>query len=166
MIKPLGERLRNSLGVEQGEDELNGAVLIFDKMNTFIRDCIEDCLMNFDGTLYGWQGPFLLSRVFSNFDYPTDIVKLQPRMRFYPYLPGDAASCLHSLGFVRDPNQISPPTIEEMVEQTYVVHTSSRLMRIKRPEPGSPCACLRSAFCVVSKDCKPRCTLFDPPELQ
>ena len=140
---------------------LNGAVLIFDKGNRFIHDCIEDCFRNFNGNGWGLQGPFLVSRVHSRGKYSTDIVRVQPRMAFYPYLPRDAVWCLRGPG--SDATiKIDPPTIPDMVEHTYIVHTNNKLTKKKPPEPGSPCECLRRAFCVVTDDCHPRCTLFDP----
>jgi lactosylceramide 4-alpha-galactosyltransferase len=140
---------------------LNGAVLIFDRWNSYIRDCIEDCFANFNGEVWGKQGPFLVTRVFRQGNYTAEVVRVQPRMAFYPYLPRDAVWCLRGPGS-NATIQIDAPTIKGMVEHTYIIHTNNKKTKKKPPEPGSACECLRMAFCVVTNDCQPRCTLFDP----
>ncbi|NXY11936.1 A4GAT galactosyltransferase, partial [Pteruthius melanotis] len=57
------QNLTNALGI-QGDDLLNNAFLSFEPKHEFIELCMQDFVQNYNGWIWGHQGPGLLTRVF------------------------------------------------------------------------------------------------------
>ncbi|XP_066039815.1 lactosylceramide 4-alpha-galactosyltransferase-like [Chamaea fasciata] len=57
------QNLTNALGI-QGDDVLNGAFLSFNPKHEFMELCMQDFVQNYNGWVWGHQGPDLLTRVF------------------------------------------------------------------------------------------------------
>ncbi|XP_053800202.1 lactosylceramide 4-alpha-galactosyltransferase-like [Vidua chalybeata] len=57
------ENLTNALGI-QDDNELNGAFLSFKAKHQFMELCMQDFVQNYNGWVWGHQGPELLTRVF------------------------------------------------------------------------------------------------------
>ncbi|XP_077639239.1 lactosylceramide 4-alpha-galactosyltransferase-like [Lonchura striata] len=57
------ENLTNALGI-QDDYELNGAFLSFKAKHKFMELCMQDFVQNYNGQVWGHQGPGLLTRVF------------------------------------------------------------------------------------------------------
>ncbi|NWI94729.1 A4GAT galactosyltransferase, partial [Pitta sordida] len=57
------QNLTNAMGM-QNEDELNGAFLSFKPKHKFMEVCMKDFVKNYNGFIWGRQGPELLTRVF------------------------------------------------------------------------------------------------------
>ncbi|XP_077639241.1 lactosylceramide 4-alpha-galactosyltransferase-like [Lonchura striata] len=57
------ENLTNALGI-QGDNVLNGAFLSFKAKHNFMELCMQDFVQNYNGWVWGHQGPGLLTRVF------------------------------------------------------------------------------------------------------
>ncbi|NWT90087.1 A4GAT galactosyltransferase, partial [Lanius ludovicianus] len=57
------ENLTNALGI-QDKNELNGAFLSFKPKHEFMELCMQDFVQNYNGWVWGRQGPELLTRVF------------------------------------------------------------------------------------------------------
>ncbi|XP_002189441.6 lactosylceramide 4-alpha-galactosyltransferase isoform X3 [Taeniopygia guttata] len=57
------ENLTNALGI-QDNHELNGAFLSFKAKHKFMELCMQDFVQNYNGWVWGHQGPGLLTRVF------------------------------------------------------------------------------------------------------
>ncbi|NXE91708.1 A4GAT galactosyltransferase, partial [Menura novaehollandiae] len=57
------QNLTNALGIES-DDVLNGAFLSFKPKHKFMELCMQDFVQNYNGWIWGHQGPELLTRVF------------------------------------------------------------------------------------------------------
>ncbi|XP_063010283.1 lactosylceramide 4-alpha-galactosyltransferase-like [Melospiza melodia melodia] len=57
------QNLTNALGI-QDDHELNGAFLSFEAKHKFMELCMQDFVQNYNGWVWGHQGPELLTRVF------------------------------------------------------------------------------------------------------
>ncbi|XP_039918608.1 lactosylceramide 4-alpha-galactosyltransferase-like [Hirundo rustica] len=57
------QNLTNALGI-QDDKELNGAFLSFKPKHRFMKLCMQDFVQNYNGWIWGHQGPELLTRVF------------------------------------------------------------------------------------------------------
>ncbi|XP_030816364.1 lactosylceramide 4-alpha-galactosyltransferase-like [Camarhynchus parvulus] len=57
------QNLTNALGI-QDDDELNGAFLSFKAKHKFMELCMQDFVEDYNGWVWGHQGPELLTRVF------------------------------------------------------------------------------------------------------
>uniref|UniRef100_A0A8C5UIW7 Lactosylceramide 4-alpha-galactosyltransferase n=1 Tax=Malurus cyaneus samueli TaxID=2593467 RepID=A0A8C5UIW7_9PASS len=57
------ENLTNAIGI-QDEDVLNGAFLSFKPKHEFMELCMQDFVQNYNGWIWGHQGPGLVTRVF------------------------------------------------------------------------------------------------------
>ncbi|NXN88408.1 A4GAT galactosyltransferase, partial [Bombycilla garrulus] len=57
------QSLTNALGIQDAK-ELNGAFLSFEPKHTFMELCMQDFVQNYNGWVWGHQGPELLTRVF------------------------------------------------------------------------------------------------------
>ncbi|KAG7017233.1 Lactosylceramide 4-alpha-galactosyltransferase, partial [Cucurbita argyrosperma subsp. argyrosperma] len=86
--------LKNSIGAQSIDPVsknwriLNNAVLIFDKNHPLLEKFMEDFASNFDGSRWGYNGPFLVSRVMSKVTgataRPGFNVTVLPPAAFYP----------------------------------------------------------------------------------
>ena len=70
VVKPL-DQLHNVVGFAQNDKLVNNAVLIFDKGNSFLADCINEYFSTFKTEVWGFNGPQLLTRVLKREPYNT-----------------------------------------------------------------------------------------------
>ncbi|XP_054779552.1 uncharacterized protein LOC129287426 [Prosopis cineraria] len=91
ILKPF-KGLRNCIGaqsmgsVSKQWTRLNNAVLVFDKNHPLLSQFIEEFALNFDGNKWGYNGPYLVSRVVERVKEEEDGLNLTvlPPMAFYP----------------------------------------------------------------------------------
>lgn len=148
-------QLRNSIGAQSMNPlgnwtRLNNAVLIFDKNHPLLYKFIEEFALNFNGNKWGYNGPYLVSRVVSNLSIAADYnFTILPPMAFYPVYWSRVD------GFFMGPKQVRRRWIEHKLQQltnvTYGMHLwnkqSSRLMI----EQGSIMQRLISEHCTICK---------------
>ena len=91
LIKPITrEEYTNVLGFQgRGNDKVNGAMMIFDKHNGFVQDCLQDAI-SIASKSYSqrdWEifGPRLLTRHWNERKNETDVVRAFPMNTLYPY---------------------------------------------------------------------------------
>ncbi|XP_078419654.1 lactosylceramide 4-alpha-galactosyltransferase-like [Cetorhinus maximus] len=90
-LKPL--EFQNFICAE-GYQTANSAALGFKKQHKFIWDCMEDYVRNYDGDIWGYQGPALVSRVLKRWCQSNDLgqffnleckdISYLPPKYFYP----------------------------------------------------------------------------------
>ncbi|XP_067897846.1 lactosylceramide 4-alpha-galactosyltransferase-like isoform X2 [Heterodontus francisci] len=90
-LKPLA--FQNFLGAE-GYETANNAALGFEKHHKFIWECMEDYTRNYKGSVWGYQGPALMSRVLKRWCHSNNLgqffnseckgISYLPPKYFYP----------------------------------------------------------------------------------
>ncbi|XP_057808111.1 uncharacterized protein At4g19900-like [Salvia miltiorrhiza] len=84
------EGLRNSIGAQSVDlfgnwTRLNNAVLVFDRNHPLVYKFLEEFASNFDGNVWGHNGPYLVSRVVEKLDRAEEFnLTILPPMAFYP----------------------------------------------------------------------------------
>ncbi|XP_075017575.1 lactosylceramide 4-alpha-galactosyltransferase-like [Calonectris borealis] len=141
------KNLTNALGIES-QDVLNGAFLSFKPKHEFIGLCMQDFVDNYDGWIWGHQGPGLLSRVFKKWCSISNIQNnmsckgvcaLSPEA-FYPVFWNDWKKLFDT---------ISSLELHKLLKNTYAVHVWNKLSHGTRLEITSQAllAQLYSQFC-------------------
>ncbi|XP_077193968.1 lactosylceramide 4-alpha-galactosyltransferase [Paroedura picta] len=85
------KNLSNVLGT-QSKNTLNGAFLSFEPRHRFIELCMQDFVTNYNGWIWGYQGPMLFTRVFKKWCSVPSVqsskgcrgVTILPQEAFYP----------------------------------------------------------------------------------
>lgn len=147
--------LQNSIGAQSANPSgnwtrLNNAVLIFDKNHPLLYKFIEEFALTFNGNKWGFNGPYLVSRVVERgsrtLDYSNFTVL--PPLAFYP------VDWTRIGGLFRRPvNQAHRRWVEKKVvqirESSYGVHLWNKQSRSFRIEEESIMARLISDHCVI-----------------
>jgi lactosylceramide 4-alpha-galactosyltransferase len=137
------------IGYEDDTGVLNGAVMMFDRENEFIKACLLEFFSNFNGNVWGYNGPKLVTRVYNTkskeHTFSTEVVRSVPREMFYPYYYWDVYDCF---------NQVNATKVRQrmraLMNQTYVLHYNNHFTSALGEKEGSVCRCLLNAFCVTS----------------
>ncbi|KAI3525810.1 hypothetical protein L1887_04924 [Cichorium endivia] len=146
--------LRNSIGAQSvalsgNWGRLNNAVLIFDKNHALLYKFMEEFSLTFDGNKWGYNGPYLVSRVVQR-----EATTLQsnftvlPRKAFYP------------VSWTRIGGYFTPPVsrqhqrwieakLRQLSSSTYGVHLWNRQSSKLRIEEGSIMGRLIPDHCVI-----------------
>ncbi|XP_067850870.1 lactosylceramide 4-alpha-galactosyltransferase-like [Heptranchias perlo] len=84
-LKPL--RFTNFICAQQ-ENLANGAALGLSRHHNFTQDCMEDYVKNYEGTIWGQQGPLLMSRVLRRWCKTEDLDEfIDAKCKDISYLP-------------------------------------------------------------------------------
>jgi hypothetical protein len=126
LIKPITKKeYTNALGFQgRGNDKVNGAMMIFDKHNEFVQDCLQDAI-SIASKSYSqrdWEifGPRLLTRHWNERKNETDIIRAFPMNTLYPYGIYKTKQC-----FVTPKEEFNP--IDEGV--TIAVHLNTGITK-------------------------------------
>lgn len=114
------QNLSNSLGL-QSRYVLNGAFLAFEQHHEFLAQCMQDFVANYNGWVWGHQGPQLLTRVFKKWCGARSLqdqhtcrgVTALPYQAFYPVPWQD-----WQLYF----EDVQPEKMQQLLNGTYAVH--------------------------------------------
>ncbi|KVH94817.1 lactosylceramide 4-alpha-galactosyltransferase [Cynara cardunculus var. scolymus] len=149
--------LQNSIGAQSANPSgnwtrLNNAVLIFDKNHPLLYKFIEEFALTFNGNKWGFNGPYLVSRVVERESRTSDYSNFSvlPPLAFYP------VDWTRIGGLFRRPvNQGHRRWVEKKVvqirESSYGVHLWNKQSRSFRIEEESIMARLISDHCVICK---------------
>lgn len=147
--------LRNSIGAQSMNPlgnwtRLNNAVLIFDKDHPLLYKFIEEFALNFNGNKWGYNGPYLVSRVVSDLTTAQDYnFTILPPMAFYPVYWS------HVGGFFKGPQQVRRRWIQHKLEQltdkTYGMHLWNKQSSRLTIEQGSIMHRLILEHCTICK---------------
>ncbi|PON92639.1 Alpha 1,4-glycosyltransferase domain containing protein [Trema orientale] len=151
--------LRNTIATQSENSNtkqwtrLNNAVLIFDIKHPLLYDFMEEFALTFNGNKWGFNGPYLVSRVVervgSNPGYNLTIV---PPKAFYP------ANWIEIRKFLKQPgNETESAWVERKVKElndggTFAVHIWNSRIRDSKIEEGSVLAKLISDHCIICKN--------------
>ncbi|KFQ71369.1 Lactosylceramide 4-alpha-galactosyltransferase, partial [Phaethon lepturus] len=141
------KNLTNALGM-QSQDVLNGAFLSFKPKHEFMELCMKDFVDNYNGWIWAYQGPGLLTRVFKRWCSISNIQNsmsckgvsaLSPEA-FYPIRWEDWKKLFEV---------IDSSELHKLLKNTYAVHVWNKLSHGTRLEITSQAllAQLYSQFC-------------------
>ncbi|EHB11285.1 Lactosylceramide 4-alpha-galactosyltransferase [Heterocephalus glaber] len=119
VLRSLGN-LSNALGM-QSRHVLNGAFLAFERQHEFLALCMRDFVAQYNGWVWGHQGPQLLTRVFKKWCSTRSLaqshschgVTTLPRQAFYP-VPWQS--------WKKYFEDVSPEELARLLNGTYAVH--------------------------------------------
>ncbi|KAH7288204.1 hypothetical protein KP509_31G017000 [Ceratopteris richardii] len=132
--------LRNVIGAQSVDprtgkwSRLNNAVLVFDKQNPLLFKFIQEFSTAFNGSMWGYNGPYLVSRVIRK--ESNSGVQIMDPQAFYP------VDFLHIQSFFKAPRdhieqQWIRAKIRQLREHSYTLHLWNKLSRNMAVEPES-----------------------------
>ncbi|GER55812.1 alpha 1,4-glycosyltransferase family protein [Striga asiatica] len=148
--------LKNSIGAQSVDlsgkwTRLNNAVLVFEKKHFLLHKFIEEFALSFDGNIWGYNGPYLVSRVVNGLVETGEErnFTILPPEAFYPVYWNRVA------GFFARPEgsvgaKWARAQARKLNRSSYAVHLwNSRSRRIEI-EKGSVVDSLISSHCIIS----------------
>ncbi|NXA13653.1 A4GAT galactosyltransferase, partial [Sapayoa aenigma] len=140
------QNLTNALGI-QNEDELNGAFLSFKPKHMFMELCMKDFVKNYNGWIWGCQGPHLLTRVFKEWCSIQTIQSMS--CKGVSALPPEAVYPIPWQDWRKLFETISALELHKLLKNTYAVHVWNKMSHRTRLEIPSQAllAQLYSQFC-------------------
>ncbi|KAI3819081.1 hypothetical protein L1987_12904 [Smallanthus sonchifolius] len=146
--------LRNSIGAQSANrfgnwTRLNNAVLIFDKNHPLLYSFIEEFALTFNGNRWGFNGPYLVSRVVKRGG--SNLSVLAPAA-FYPVRWSRIGGLLRRPVKEGERRWVEAKVVQ-LKESSYGVHLWNKQSRRLRIEEESVMGRLISEYCVV-------CTFF------
>ncbi|KAJ0028539.1 hypothetical protein Pint_35196 [Pistacia integerrima] len=150
--------LKNSIGAQSVNKEsgnwtrLNNAVLVFDRNHPLLFRFIEEFAATFDGNKWGYNGPYLVSRVVQRFERkPGFNLTILPPMAFYP------VDWNRIVGLFKMPENHAHSRwvnakLRQLSGETYGVHLWNKQSKRIRIEEGSVMGRLISDHCIVCED--------------
>ncbi|XP_076896828.1 uncharacterized protein LOC143549946 [Bidens hawaiensis] len=152
--------LRNSIGAQSASHlgnwtRLNNAVLIFDKNHSLLYSFIEEFALTFDGNRWGYNGPYLVSRVVERItrSYNELNFSVLPPSAFYP-VDWTRIGGLFKRPVNRPHRRWVEAKVVQLKESSYGVHLWNKQSRRLRIEEDSIMARLILEYCVVCKNFK------------
>ncbi|NWV39507.1 A4GAT galactosyltransferase, partial [Grantiella picta] len=140
------QNLTNALGL-QNEDVLNGAFLSFKAKNEFIDLCMQDFVQNYNGWVWGHQGPELLTRVFKKWCSLRTIKSMS--CKGVRALAPEAVYPIPWQNWKKLFEAVSALELQQLLKNTYAVHIWNKLSHNTKLEIPSQAllAQLYSQFC-------------------
>ncbi|GLT89451.1 hypothetical protein SLE2022_074300 [Rubroshorea leprosula] len=146
---------RNAIGAQSMNtvtgkwNRLNGAVMIFDADHPILHDFLEEFATTFDGSKWGHNGPYLISRVTRSVeDMPGRNFTISPPKTFYPI---DWIKIVRL--FKKPETESELKRVEEMLLEfstsSYAIHLWNHRTRELIIEEGSVMERLISDHCIV-----------------
>ncbi|KAI4353285.1 hypothetical protein L6164_002247 [Bauhinia variegata] len=151
--------LRNAVGAQSIDSvtrkwtRLNNAIMLYDINHPILLDFIREFATSFDGNRWGYNGPYLVSRVIEKFgSTPGYNLTIMPPRAFYPV-------DWHRIGrlYKKPQNESESTWVESKLNElnegeTYAVHLWNKITREMVIEEGSVMARLIAEHCVVCDD--------------
>ncbi|XP_077240218.1 uncharacterized protein LOC143881107 [Tasmannia lanceolata] len=147
--------LRNAIGaqtidVETGKwSRLNNAVMVFDKKHPLLYKFIKEFALTFNGNKWGYNGPYLVSRVVSRVaGKPGFNFTVYPPLAFYPVDWNRIQSLFHG---PRDGghSKWAIAKLGQIRKQSFAVHLWNRQSRNLKAEEGSVIRHIMSDCCII-----------------
>ncbi|CAA7014761.1 unnamed protein product [Microthlaspi erraticum] len=148
-------RLRNAIGAQSMDPEtktwtrLNNAVMVFDVYHPLMREFLREYSTNFDGSRWGHNSPYLVSRVIKRLgSKPQYKVRIFPPDAFYPVNWLKISRLFKKPATTGEANWVEK-TVEDMSRESYVIHLWNKVTRKMEIEEGSVMHRLISTHCTV-----------------
>ncbi|KAK7256889.1 hypothetical protein RIF29_30446 [Crotalaria pallida] len=151
--------LRNAIGAQSVDpvtkqwDIINNAVMVYDINHPIVMDFIKEFASTFDGNRWGYNGPFLVTRVIKRVgNKPGYNLTISPPEAFYPVDWLQIGRLFKKPGSEAEIRWVESKLNELCEGQTYAVHLWNKRSRKLDIEEGSVMAKLVSNHCVVCGD--------------
>lgn len=140
------QNLTNALGI-QDDNELNGAFLSFKAKHKFMELCMQDFVQNYNGWVWGHQGPGLLTRVFKKWCSLETIKSMS--CRGVSALAREVVYPIPWQNWKKLFEAVTALELQELLKSTYAVHIWNKLSHETKLEIPSHAllAQLYSQFC-------------------
>ncbi|NXP24347.1 A4GAT galactosyltransferase, partial [Scytalopus superciliaris] len=140
------QNLTNALGI-QDDELLNGAFLSFKPKNEFMELCMKDFVKNYNASIWGYQGPRLLTRVFKEWCSIRTVQSMS--CKGVRALAPEVVYPIPWQNWQKLFEPISALDFHKLLKNTYAVHIWNKLSRGTRLEIPSQAllAQLYSQFC-------------------
>ncbi|XP_063251534.1 lactosylceramide 4-alpha-galactosyltransferase-like isoform X2 [Prinia subflava] len=140
------QNLTNALGI-QDDKELNGAFLSFKPKHKFMELCMQDFVQNYNGWVWGRQGPELLTRVFKKWCSLRTITSTS--CKGVSALAPEAVYPIPWQNWKKLFEAVSASELHKLLRNTYAVHIWNKLSHKTKLEIPSQAllAQLYSQFC-------------------
>ncbi|KAG4184299.1 hypothetical protein ERO13_A09G164400v2 [Gossypium hirsutum] len=146
--------LKNTIGAQsinsaKNWTRLNNAVLVFDKNHPLLYKFIEEFALTFDGNKWGYNGPYMVSRVVHRVEgRPGYNFTILPPVAFYP------VDWIKIVSLFKVPSQQADPKwfeakLQELNEKSYGLHLWNKQSSKLMVEEGSAMGKLLSEHCVL-----------------
>lgn len=151
--------LRNAIGVQSVDSKtkqwtrLNNAVLIFDINHPVLLDFMEDFAENFNGNRWGYNGPYLISRVVERVGTKRGYnLTILPPKAFYPVNWMEINKLLKKPRNESESKWVESKVNELNEGETYGIHLWNRSSKELEIEEGSVVAKIISDHCVICQE--------------
>ncbi|KAJ4886461.1 hypothetical protein Rs2_26209 [Raphanus sativus] len=147
--------LRNAIGAQSLHPKtktwtrLNNAVMVFDLHHPLMREFLHEYSTTFDGNRWGYNSPYLVSRVISRLGHkPEYNLTIFPPDAFYPVNWLKIPSLFKKPATTREAKWVEK-TVQEMNKGSYMIHLWNKVTRKMKIEEGSVMHRLISTHCTV-----------------
>lgn len=158
VVKPL-TGLRNSIGAQSVNESgnwtrLNNAVLVFDMSHPLLLSFIDEFALTFDGSKWGYNGPYLVSRVARNVssERPGFQYTVLPPIAFYPVDWNKIGGLFQRPKSEAHSRWVRAKLLQLRGGETYGIHLWNKQSCKLLIEEGSVMGRLISDHCVICKD--------------
>ncbi|CAN6921087.1 hypothetical protein Bca4012_090912 [Brassica carinata] len=148
--------LRNAIGAQSLHPRtkrwtrLNNAVMVFDLHHPLMREFLQEYSTTFDGNRWGYNSPYLVSRVIKRLGghKPEYNLTIFPPDAFYPVNWLKIPSLFKKPATAREAKWVEK-TVQEMKKGSYMIHLWNKVTRKMKIEEGSVMHKLISTHCTV-----------------
>lgn len=151
-------RLRNAIGAQSMDLEtkrwtrLNNAVMVFDMYHPLMREFLHEYSTNFDGNRWGYNSPYLVSRVIKRLgNKPGYNLTIFPPDAFYPVNWIKIPKLFKKPATTREAKWVEK-TVQDMNKGSYMIHLWNKVTRKIKIEEGSVMYNLISTHCTVCRN--------------
>ena len=157
LVRPLEKLVWNVVAWEDSEQtSLNGAVMKFEKGNMFLQACLQEFAENYNGRVWGANGPGLITRVWKEWtsglasnNNDSSPLHVLSHSAFYVF-PWNKVEiqCFHETS-----GRLFESNMKMVKEEAYAVHLNSKVTGMEGTQDklrkGTICKYLLNQFCVL-----------------
>ena len=150
IVRPLDSLKMNVIGWED-KNYLNGALMIFEKGNMYLKACLEEFARFYDPHSWGGNGPGLLTRVWKRNRERNDVQVMQ-----YQAFQMIYGSLVKKQCFDETSGEKFDSNMRILRTKAYAVHLNSRITGeegiYNKLKEGTICSHLLNAYCVLCNE--------------
>ena len=152
LVRPLKSLQMNTLAFESRSNHMvNGALLMFEKNNSFLHACLLEFSKNYWGKAWGTNGPKLLTRVLTRLRLKNNDTNLH--VLSYKYFYMMSYNQIRTQCFFETSGNAFDVNMQILKNEAYAVHLNSKItgnigleFRLKK---GTICEILLNSYCVL-----------------
>ena len=150
IVRPVVSLPMNVMGWQDPHNaSANGAFMMVEKGNPFLRACLKEFAEHYSSTLWAYNGPGLLTRVWSlSFRNSSDIHILHSHAFYMFHYKDVKEKCFNDAS-----EQTRSLYMKILKEEAYAVHLNSKVTGLvglrKKLMEGTTCKYLLNSFCIL-----------------